>query len=128
MSNSDPGEEGLCTNCGVFGPIYDGQYCEQCFESELQKINDADSDEGTGIRFEPNICSNKSFGNAINQVIPFDYQGDAQICPICFENVVEGNVAIALPCAHTFHASCIYSWLTLNEKCPVCRSKIYVSA
>jgi len=43
-----------------------------------------------------------------------------QQCPICFEDIMESNVAV-LPCAHTFHEACIGRWTRQNASCPVCR-------
>lgn len=36
----------------------------------------------------------------------------------------EKNFIAKLECGHTFHSQCISSWMTKQNKCPVCRDKI----
>lgn len=43
-------------------------------------------------------------------------------CPICMESWQDVQSEIVLtPCFHTFHVSCLQSWLMQCEKCPSCR-------
>ena len=44
-------------------------------------------------------------------------------CIICFEDVLSSPQR-ALECAHTFHASCINTWLEKKATCPVCRYRV----
>ena len=46
-------------------------------------------------------------------------------CIICTENLDE--TAYALPCAHTFHSSCIDKWLKIKSECPICKSGVYTN-
>ena len=43
-------------------------------------------------------------------------------CIICMEALDER--ALALPCAHTFHDSCIEKWLKKKNECPICKSVV----
>ncbi|KAM3251475.1 hypothetical protein P3L10_005545 [Capsicum annuum] len=43
------------------------------------------------------------------------------ICPVCFEIFEERSVAVVTPCSHIFHRSCIFTWLSENNTCPMCR-------
>ena len=44
-------------------------------------------------------------------------------CPICLDNIQEGDLISTLPCnkKHTFHTYCIEFWLIKNSNCPICR-------
>ena len=43
-------------------------------------------------------------------------------CPICLETT---NVDwISTPCKHTFHYTCLFTWMTRHDTCPVCRSTL----
>ena len=61
----------------------------------------------------------------------FVCEGDLEDeCVICQEKVEKGDSAIALNCNeekfifHTFHETCISTWLKQNNTCPMCRVKI----
>ncbi|KAL6131159.1 hypothetical protein ACLB2K_069537 [Fragaria x ananassa] len=42
-------------------------------------------------------------------------------CAICLEDYEIGHDdGVRLPCVHGFHGSCIYEWLMINSRCPVC--------
>lgn len=36
----------------------------------------------------------------------------------------EQEVVVELPCAHSFHRSCIIQWATAHDSCPVCRAQL----
>lgn len=44
-----------------------------------------------------------------------------EVCPICLENIVSGELVRRLPCMDLYHKECIDQWLKENTKCPVCR-------
>ena len=42
------------------------------------------------------------------------------VCVICLET--NGNDGVSLPCGHAFHKVCVEMWLTVGDRCPVCRA------
>jgi len=54
-----------------------------------------------------------------------DVSDVANTCTICQDDMSVGNMIRTLnTCQHTFHISCIDTWLTYNVRCPVCRHDI----
>jgi hypothetical protein len=53
---------------------------------------------------------------------------EEEICPICLIdlNTTNDNGTHTLKCNHTFHADCIFNWITSNNNnnncCPICRT------
>ncbi|XP_019163041.1 PREDICTED: E3 ubiquitin-protein ligase RNF12-B-like [Ipomoea nil] len=45
-------------------------------------------------------------------------------CSICWEEFSVGVNITPLPCSHTFHHSCIVTWLEKQATCPLCRFHI----
>ncbi|XP_019163042.1 PREDICTED: probable E3 ubiquitin-protein ligase RHY1A [Ipomoea nil] len=45
-------------------------------------------------------------------------------CSICWEEFSVGVNIMPLPCSHTFHHSCIATWLEKQATCPLCRFHI----
>ncbi|ULU13433.1 hypothetical protein L3Y34_016141 [Caenorhabditis briggsae] len=45
-------------------------------------------------------------------------------CTVCLNNFEAGESIRKLPCNHLFHPECIYKWLDINKKCPMCREEI----
>jgi len=45
-------------------------------------------------------------------------------CPICFGEYIQDENLINLPCNHSYHQTCITSWLKLKSTCPTCRLDI----
>ncbi|KAF6156402.1 hypothetical protein GIB67_031523 [Kingdonia uniflora] len=46
-------------------------------------------------------------------------------CPICLEGFVDGENCRALPgCEHVYHSTCIDTWLTKANMCPICRRTV----
>lgn len=46
-------------------------------------------------------------------------------CPICLENLEEGEIIRTLKCDHKFHQSCVDDWLKKGKLiCPTCRHDI----
>ena len=43
------------------------------------------------------------------------------ICNICLNEIEKGKY---LNCGHIFHLKCIKEWVSLNAKCPICKSEI----
>jgi len=46
------------------------------------------------------------------------------ICSICVQESIEGNLWKELTCAHKFHPDCIDPWIQKNNSCPMCRQYI----
>ena len=47
--------------------------------------------------------------------------GEAEECPICFEDFDDTHKATVLSCGHCFHAKCIREWETAGHSvCPTC--------
>ncbi|CAH8605263.1 unnamed protein product [Schistosoma rodhaini] len=46
------------------------------------------------------------------------------ICSICFDDFKESESVIRLPCAHTYHQTCVTTWLKQHGTCPVCRKDL----
>lgn len=42
-------------------------------------------------------------------------------CSICLSHVQPGDAFRTMPCFHTFHATCVDTWLAENRTCPTCR-------
>lgn len=59
------------------------------------------------------------FSNAVNE---------HKECPVCQDDFTEGLELLKLPCDHTFHPTCITSWLKINGTCPVCRYSLVQNA
>ncbi|XP_021895870.1 E3 ubiquitin-protein ligase CIP8-like [Carica papaya] len=49
-------------------------------------------------------------------------------CTVCMERVDSGVSAKKIPCGHVYHASCIATWLSHCNSCPLCRRQIIISA
>lgn len=45
-------------------------------------------------------------------------------CVICMEELGEVVEVTRLPCMHTFHTSCCWTWLKDNATCPVCKHRV----
>ncbi|CAM0950450.1 unnamed protein product [Alopecurus aequalis] len=46
-----------------------------------------------------------------------------QECPICFEDFLPGGEKLrTMDCSHSFHERCIFNWLVIDRRCPMCRS------
>lgn len=43
-------------------------------------------------------------------------------CSICIDYILESDKKIT-SCNHIFHKECLDKWLTLNRKCPYCRTE-----
>ena len=48
---------------------------------------------------------------------------DDEMCAICLDSTASG--AVALPCGHHFHADCIWKWIRVSARCPLCSISVY---
>jgi hypothetical protein len=46
-------------------------------------------------------------------------------CIICLENEMSLSKNKTLVCGHQFHESCINSWISIHNNCPLCRRYIH---
>ncbi|KAK4257092.1 hypothetical protein QN277_006725 [Acacia crassicarpa] len=47
-------------------------------------------------------------------------------CAVCLESFKDGDVCRLLPnCSHSFHVSCIDSWILKTPICPICRTWVH---
>lgn len=66
----------------------------------------------------PVVATQQQIADAIENV-----DGTHGECAICQETITSGGSRIR-HCRHTYHRSCIDSWLLLSVRCPVCRHDI----
>jgi len=55
---------------------------------------------------------------------------DAEMCPICLESFVKGDIVVKLPCPCKrcpYHRDCIDPWLKKHNTCPMCRTVLRAS-
>lgn len=45
-------------------------------------------------------------------------------CSICHESYLGTDIVRRLPCAHTFHQTCIDKWLESSRQCALCKHEI----
>lgn len=52
-------------------------------------------------------------------------EDESEECAVCLSALEHEEKVRLLPnCKHTFHVSCIDTWLTSHSTCPVCRTKV----
>ena len=49
---------------------------------------------------------------------------EGECCPICLEEMSEGDVVRVLKCGHEIHQGCIDTWLSVNGCCPLCKAEV----
>ena len=54
-----------------------------------------------------------------------DSSPDVEKCRICLGTLGPYKLVHTLPCAHTFHAHCISSWLLNHNTCPLCNYVLF---
>ncbi|CAG8534690.1 7742_t:CDS:2, partial [Gigaspora rosea] len=73
-----------------------------------------------------NIFGSKSKSSSHNlpvaqQTLTIPNPDDA-VCSICLSAYEDGDELRNLWCSHHFHKDCVDEWLSLNRRCPMCRS------
>merc|ERR1712113_844803 len=62
---------------------------------------------------------------AAMEALPSEIAGaDAAACSICQEPMAETRVLKLATCRHTFHRSCLLTWVLRQNECPVCRERV----
>ena len=45
-----------------------------------------------------------------------------QDCPVCLEDFTAGGGKLrTMRCSHSFHQGCLFPWLLVDRRCPMCR-------
>ncbi|XP_019156218.1 PREDICTED: RING-H2 finger protein ATL52-like [Ipomoea nil] len=103
-----------------------------------QGESDNDSEENNNHQ-DPSIHGQQPWNAAntgldealIKSITVFKYKkGDGVVidgsdCPVCLSEFQEDENLRLLPkCSHSFHVSCIDTWLKSHSNCPLCRSNI----
>ena len=47
-----------------------------------------------------------------------------EICSICLDAKLLGQVMVCLPCRHSYHKECGFNWLKRQSTCPICRDDV----
>ena len=72
--------------------------------------------------FKPVVRATESSIKKLKDVIVSDRERGP--CPVCLENFTVGSHVTRMPCSHTFHRTCILSWLNKSHVCPLCRFQL----
>lgn len=72
--------------------------------------------------FKPVVRATESSIKKLEDVIVGDRERGP--CPVCLENFTVGSHVTRMPCSHTFHRTCILSWLNKSHVCPLCRFQL----
>ncbi|XP_011650093.1 E3 ubiquitin-protein ligase RNF115 [Cucumis sativus] len=46
------------------------------------------------------------------------------VCAVCMEDFLPDEGGKQIPCGHVYHQSCLSSWLSIRDSCPLCRCHI----
>lgn len=132
MTNTDDFIDDLCQNCGCFGPVKNG-LCKECFDENPNWIDNTTINQDYSVIDPEDQAQYSNRQSAINHFAQrthsaqktlqkYTYTGNPINCSICIEQIKAGCDVATLPCAHTFHFNCIFHWLEVNDKCPLCRT------
>ncbi|KAK3210630.1 hypothetical protein Dsin_015336 [Dipteronia sinensis] len=48
------------------------------------------------------------------------------VCTVCLEDFRSEFRGKQVPCGHLYHESCIATWLSFSNSCPLCRSRCII--
>jgi len=70
------------------------------------------------------ILKTRKYKSPINGPLPNDTEDERNdpSCSICYEPLQDGEKVGVLPCDHLFHSSCLKTWLTRRNVCPLCQA------
>lgn len=78
---------------------------------QIYPSNTTNIDINTGLSIEK-----------LRSVSKINIELDSFFCPICQDNTTNTKaISRTLACHHTFHITCIETWLSNNTTCPMCR-------
>lgn len=78
----------------------------------------ADKLDAIEKRSKSNLIEMQSNKHLFSQI---KCQEEGKTCSICLSDFKLRESYIELKCQHIFHKPCIYTWLNINNTCPVCR-------
>mmetsp|Transcript_38667 Transcript_38667/g.75058 ORF Transcript_38667/g.75058 Transcript_38667/m.75058 type:complete len:279 (-) Transcript_38667:204-1040(-) len=94
------------------------------FEQLQQLLNDYMHAESYGLQTTRAGLSDAQINEIpCRKLLPSDVAGERS-CPVCLNDLKEGEETRDLPCPHLFHKACIDRWLTMRHNCPICRTKV----
>lgn len=86
------------------------------------------------VRYRRRISESRRRADAITNVLPShkfgtrpaEMEDDDEVCAICLEPMRLNENVVSLPnCTHTYHDTCIYTWLERSSNvCPVCKRTV----
>ena len=82
-------------------------------EESLRRINIS---HGNNQNNYSNLIESKIIASKLNE--------ENKKCVICYEDFVNNDNAIFLPCFHVFHSKCIKEWLKTKDICPLCKINV----
>ncbi|KAF6167311.1 hypothetical protein GIB67_043172 [Kingdonia uniflora] len=97
---------------------------EECFDLDLALTVSPVEEEGEYLATTPSPHEVSSM--LVSDMPTVSGVGMCSICIEKFKN--SGNVAKQMPCGHLYHSTCISSWLSRYNTCPLCRSIVHLPA
>eukprot|EP00188_Purpureofilum_apyrenoidigerum_P004034 Plantae.Rhodophyta-Purpureofilum_apyrenoidigerum.ctg43959.p1 GENE.Plantae.Rhodophyta-Purpureofilum_apyrenoidigerum.ctg43959~~Plantae.Rhodophyta-Purpureofilum_apyrenoidigerum.ctg43959.p1 ORF type:complete len:339 (-),score=27.92 Plantae.Rhodophyta-Purpureofilum_apyrenoidigerum.ctg43959:261-1178(-) len=62
--------------------------------------------------------------NSITFHRSLDDKYETDMCVICLEDLLDGDMCHKLPCSHVYHSQCLDSWLIKSNECPLCKQAL----
>lgn len=127
------GFQGLAGGLGSLGDLFnffngvhgDGVYTQEALDRIITSLMDANPQSNAAPP-----ATEEGLANLPRKTIDEDLQSEDgnTDCSICIDAMKVGEVAVALPCKHTFHEECVVLWLKEHNTCPVCRAPMEQSS
>ena len=92
-------------------------YCCTC--TYIHPVNRITSSRHLVATISPSNATISPSNATITAIAIIDDQTE---CCICLDKTAQSWSA--LPCGHTFHHSCILTWINYRDSCPICRTHI----
>lgn len=113
----------LLQNLNV-NPIIGRELMER-YDIDTDEINDLVNSYIHQFANQYNIEFNQAFplpqAPVVNVIDKFEVSCFNNQCGICMEELESGIQTIQYSCHHCFHETCILSWLSRSNTCPICR-------
>lgn len=72
-----------------------------------------------------NVTASTTLHNKEVILLGGDDHHHSEGCMVCMERMQPGDQGIQLkPCGHIYHTTCITTWLSFGNSCPLCRRLI----